>query len=42
MPKTATSLYDVAYAGDDCGFPERDEVIEKVAGLVAHVEQVLS
>ena len=29
-------------AGDDCGFPERDEVLEKVAGLVAHVEQVLS
>ena len=29
-------------AGDDCGFPERDEVLEKVAGLVSHVEQVLS
>gem|GEM_PF-3920599 len=29
-------------AGDDCGFPERDEVLEKVAGLMAHVEQVLS
>lgn len=29
-------------AGDDCGFPERDEVLEKVAGLVAHVERVLS
>ena len=28
-------------AGDDCGFPERDEVLVKVAGLVAHVEQVL-
>ncbi len=29
-------------AGDDCGFPERDEVLENIAGLVAHVEQVLS
>jgi HEPN domain-containing protein len=29
-------------AGDDCGFPEREEVLEKVADLVAHVEQVLS
>jgi HEPN domain-containing protein len=29
-------------AGDDCGFPERAEVLEKVAGLVAQVEQVLS
>lgn len=29
-------------AGDDCGFPEREEVLGKVAGLVAHVEQVLS
>ena len=27
-------------AVDDCGFPERDDVLEKVAGLVAHVEQV--
>jgi len=25
-------------AGDDCDFPERDKVLEKVAGLVAHVE----
>jgi hypothetical protein len=29
-------------AGDDCGFPEREEVLENVAGLLAHVEQVLS
>lgn len=29
-------------AGDDSGFPERDEVLAKVAGLVAHVERVLS
>jgi hypothetical protein len=29
-------------AGDDCGFPEREELLEKVAGLVAHVEQILS
>jgi hypothetical protein len=28
-------------AGDDCGFPEREEVLEKVAGLVAHVESEL-
>jgi HEPN domain-containing protein len=27
--------------GDDSGFPERDEVLEKVARLVAHVQQVL-
>jgi len=29
-------------AGDDCGFPEREEVLGKVAGLVSRVEQVLS
>jgi len=29
-------------AGDDCGFLEREEVLGKVAGLVSHVEQVLS
>ena len=29
-------------AGDDSGFPEREEVLEKVTKLVAHVEQVLS
>jgi len=28
-------------AGDDCGFPEREEVLEKVAELVAHVEQII-
>ena len=28
-------------AGDDCGFPERDEVLEKVTRLVAHVEHVV-
>ncbi len=27
-------------AGDDCGFPEREELLEKVAGLVAHVEKI--
>ena len=29
-------------AGDDCGFPEREEVLEKVDVLVAHVEQILN
>ena len=29
-------------AGDDCGFPEREEVLGKVAGLVSRVEKVLS
>jgi len=29
-------------AGDDCGFPEREEIHGKVAGLVSRVEQVLS
>ena len=29
-------------AGDDCGFPEREEVLEKVAGLVAHVEGIMA
>lgn len=28
-------------AGDDYGFPEREEVLEKVGGLVAHVEQIV-
>lgn len=28
-------------AGDDCGFPEREEVQEKVAALVTHVEQII-
>lgn len=28
-------------AGDDSGFPEREEIREKVAGLVAHVERLL-
>src|SRR3974377_880435 len=25
-------------AGDDCGFPERAEVLEKISALVVHVE----
>lgn len=25
-------------AGDDCGFPEREEVLDLISGLVAHVE----
>ena len=29
-------------AGDDCGFPEREDVLGKVAGLVTHVERVIS
>jgi len=28
-------------AGDECGFPEREEILEKVGGLVAHVERIL-
>lgn len=28
-------------AGDDCGFPEREEVVEKITALVVHVETVL-
>lgn len=26
-------------AGDDCGFPEREDVLEKVSTLLTHVEQ---
>ena len=28
-------------AGDECGFPEREELVEKVAALLTHVEQIL-
>lgn len=28
-------------AGDECGFPEREELVEKVADLLTHVEQLL-
>lgn len=28
-------------AGDDCGFPEREEVLEKISGLVVHVAEVV-
>lgn len=28
-------------AGDECGFPEREELVEKVADLLTHVEQIL-
>ena len=27
-------------AGDDCGFPEREEVLEKITELVVHVEEL--
>ncbi len=29
-------------AGDDCGFPDREEVLEQISGLVACVEEILS
>jgi len=29
-------------AGDDCGFPEREDVLEKISGLVAHLEELLA
>jgi HEPN domain-containing protein len=29
-------------AGDDSGFPEREEVLKMVTGLVAHVESLLT
>jgi len=28
-------------AGDDCGFPEREEVLDKVASLLDKVEQII-
>lgn len=28
-------------AGDDCGFPEREDVLDKVTELVVHVESLL-
>jgi HEPN domain-containing protein len=28
-------------AGDDCGFPEREEVLDKVASLLGQVERVI-
>lgn len=27
--------------GDDCGFPEREEVLDKVAGILYKVEQII-
>ena len=28
-------------AGDECGFPEREELLEKVTRLVTHVDQII-